>query len=525
MSSAHIEIDPEKLAQFKTDPLLQGLPHQLLQYVELPDSEDNVERLFVKNTNTIGPCWGGMMSLVTLGYAGRKFKMVLEGDIGLAWHGQTAVIYGPGRHYLLNTDHWFVGKKTLAREKHIQHGIIHIINVALGELGIGNDSATGLPVILASGQHIFNSTAFQFDRFSKLLDTKNIIGEMTLIRVELGDIGYGFHADGSIMILPAGFHLITPPARYQGNLSMQLQIVDLPPSVNESKDYVQIEVQADVYYKIQDPLTVLTNIGGDILKEQIKELGVSTLQQIIRSSTLADIAGSDKANFNDDQTGQSTGEPDDFYEKVHDKFLTIVHKHVLKEWGVNISNIRIENLRIHDRQLAQSIAQSAIQVSQLEAEHMMLDKQTKIITVRASNKAKQIEFDVNAEADKLKRLAQAEAESTLITAKAQQDAKIYDHNTLRRLAEAEAEATLVTAKAEKDAKILQGEGEAEYSRLVQESGLGATLATLSIHKEAMKGVEQIVYVPHLPHMMGKGSPLFDSAILMPEPNRKKLSVR
>lgn len=308
-----------------------------------------------------------------------------------------------------------------------------------------------------------------------------------MIRVEIGDIGYGYRSNGELMILEPGLHLISPPDRYEGKLSMQLNIVQLPKGINESKDYARIQVEAAVYYKIQNPYKALTEIGGHLVRDQVKELGIATLQQIIRSSTLVDIAGSQKVSYAEHE--QKQGEPD-FYARVHDQFLGQLHDHVLEEWGVEISNIRIESLRIHDPQLAQSIAKSAIQVSELEAEHLMLDKRTQIITVRATNKKKEIEIEVDAAADKMRRLAQAEAD-----------------------------AMLIKARADKDAKVLQGEGEAEYSRLVQESGLGAELATLKIHQEALKNVEQIIYVPHLPKLMGESNPLMETSMLMP--TRKK----
>jgi regulator of protease activity HflC (stomatin/prohibitin superfamily) len=427
-------------------------------------------------------------------YPYQKMYLVKEGDVGLAWHDQIPVLYGPGRHFLLSCTSQFVETRTLATAKHIQHGTIHILNVGLGEVALASDASTGLPTILSAGQHIIDSPVFLLHSFSKLLDSHTRIGELTLVRVELGDMGYGYNSDGSILLLPPGLHLIAPPARYEGKLSLQLNIVQLPESVNESKDYVQIKVKAAVYYRIVDPMKVLENVGGNFVRAQIKELGVATLQQIIRSSTLVDIAGSERVSYSGSK--QSTapqaeqGEPD-FYAKVHDKFLKTLHGHILKEWGVEISNIRIENLKINDHQIAQSIAKSAIQVSELEAEHMMLDKRTKIITVRANNKAKETEIDVNAAADKVRRLAQADAD-----------------------------AMIIKAKAERDSKILQGEGEAEYSRLVQESGLGAELATLAIHQEALKGVEQVIYVPHLPKMMGDSNPLMDSSLMIPGGRRK-----
>ena len=72
-----------------------------------------------------------------------------------------------------------------------------------------------------------------------------------------------------------------------------------------------------------------------------------------------------------DMVDKNTGEPD-FYAKIHDRFMSELHDHILDDWGIDISNIRIESLRIHDKKLASLIANQAIQVSELEAKHMMV---------------------------------------------------------------------------------------------------------------------------------------------------------
>jgi hypothetical protein len=87
------------------------------------------------------------------------------------------------------------------------------------------------------------------------------------------------------------------------------------------------------------------------------------------------------------------------------------------------------------------------------------------------------------------------------------------------LQEVAAESTLIQARANKEAKVLQGEGEKSYATLVKESGLGAELAVLDVHKEAMAGIKQVCYVPHLPTMLGRSNPLMDSSMLMPSTKR------
>jgi len=93
-------------------------------------------------------------------------------------------------------------------------------------------------------------------------------------------------------------------------------------------------------------------------------------------------------------------------------------------------------------------------------------------------------------------------------------------DVIRQRAEADAAAIVSKARAQREAKILIGEGEAEYSNLVQKTGLGAELAKMQIQAEAIKGLNQIAYVPHLPNILGKlgqggASMQLDGSMLMP----------
>jgi len=462
------------------DKLLRTLPDELYRYVQHPKVTLDQVMIHPSTTNWV------VAGLLCPYAVCCGMILVKEGDIALSWYGDEPLIYGPGRHFLLEPTQSFVGYKTLIKERKIRHGPYHIICVKLGEVGIGIDLGTGFPIILSVGTHIIKSETFKFETFSKLIEEVTEIGELKLIRIEVGFMGFGYRSDGELMLLKPGMHLISPPDRYTDNLSMQVQIVQLPQAVHESKDYVQISVTAAVYYNIIDPRKALIEVG-DKLKDQIKDIAIAALQAIIRSSTLVDIAGTSKVTYSqkDTHAAKSEGETD-FYAKIHDKFMAELHDHVLEDWGIDINNIRIESLRIHDKALAKSIANQAIQVSELEAKHMMLEKETEIIQVEANNKAVEVRIRV-------------EADAFAITTKAK----------------AEADAVIQSARANKQANILRGEGERQYAEDVNNSGLGAELAKLEIHAKAMQTANQIVYVPHLPSMMSQGNPLFDGSLALP----------
>jgi len=465
--------------------LIEQLPKELLQYVVNPEHE--ISHYFQKPSKRnvcIGTCLFPLCCC--------KMVLVQKGFIAKTWNGDQPLILGQGRHYLLSPSHTYAGRADLKSDRLISHGPIHIISVALGQLGIGLDVRTGKPMILTTGTHYINNNFFRWQDFSDLTQPSTPIGQMKIVRVEKGYVGYGYSGQsGDLKIYQPGLHFIHPPDRYVDRVSKMIQITQLPNEVHESKDYVQIAVKAAIYYQVADPAKALVTVQ-DIHRE-IKELGIATLQQIIRSSTLVDIAGTTQITYSKESKQEMVQNEggSDFYEKIHDRFMLQLHDVILEQWGIDINNIRIESLRIHDKTLAQSIANQAVQVSQLEAQHMMLAKQSEIKKVEANNKAMQQKIAVEAETD-----------------------------VIRQRAEADAAAIVSKARAQREAKILIGEGEAEYSNLVQQTALGPELAKMQIQAEAIKGLNQIAYVPHLPSILNKlgqggvGMQL-DSSTLMP----------
>merc|ERR1719410_3213385 len=244
-----------------------------------------------------------------------KMVLVQQGQIARVWHGDQPGLLGPGRHFLISPTSRLVGVDRLGGSNRIVHGPIQIISVALGEIGIGTDRKTGNPRILTTGTHYINSPFFKWECFSDLTEHKTPIGIMKIYQ--------------------PGLHFIQPPDRYVDRLSMLIQVTQLPEQIHESKDYVQIAVRAAIYYRVADPekaLTTITNIDGEI-----KELGISTLQQIIRSSALTDIAGTSQVTYSKKNNPQKNGAMGkvvkeggvDFYEKIHDQFMAELHDVIL----------------------------------------------------------------------------------------------------------------------------------------------------------------------------------------------------
>jgi len=492
---------PEKAHHYNSlsegkNSLIKALPEELKPF--LKDPNENVDLEFMTR-GAAGEVCHTLVAVLCNVYSLCKMVLVKEGQIGLTWNGGTPEILPPGRHVLLSPMN-YVQQVVPEMQTVIQHGPINIIRVGVGQLGFGIETNTGEPLLLKTGKHVIKSATFLWKGFISCTKPQTQLGQLSLIRVETGSVGYAYRS-GNLVILQPGLHLVSPPDRFGGFMSTQLSILELPRAIHESSDYVPLSIHAAVFYRIADPYKALTRIQD--VTTQIKDTAISTLAGIIRSSSLSDIARGNtqptyaKRSRSDEQRQGEPSAPA-FYERVHDEFMQKLADHVLDEWGIEIQNIRIESLKIADNGLAKSISDNAIKVSAQQSRYIMLTKQTEIIEVEAENASTQVRKQAEAKANANLQLAQAEADSQIVRARA------------------EAESIILRAEAEKKSKILKGEGEAEYSANVAKTKLGQQLALLNVQKEALGGTKQVMYVPHLPGMMQKGSGIFDAKFMMPE---------
>ena len=99
---------------------------------------------------------------------------------------------------------------------------------------------------------------------------------------------------------------------FQGFLSTQQQCLHLEhealPSTKkdnnshllicETKDFVEIGIRSDVFYRIVDAAQALLVIGKDNIQTLVRETAIATLNSIIRSTSLAEIAQNKEINGN-----------------------------------------------------------------------------------------------------------------------------------------------------------------------------------------------------------------------------------
>lgn len=440
-----------------------------------------------------------------------KHTLIEQGKIATAWESDQPVLIGPGRHciYCPTTTLQDIRARN---EPYIQHGTLHLIRVSPGSLGYGIEAGVG-PRLFAVGYHVINSATLTWMGIISFREQVTQIDQMTVVRVETGECAYkitykageGRTPDekGALIILNPGIHVITPPEQYKDIINTSQQVMQLPPTEHQSADYVGLRVKADIYYQIVEPYKALTMV--DDWKGMLRDIGNATLAGIIRSSSLSDIASSsnvshgggvrDPANttaapaYGEEPASEEAEEAKKvgFYEHAHDQFMSKVHDQVLRDWGIDISNIRIEEIKIVNSQLEMEVSKNAIDSAQKDQRFRMLEKDKIIIEQEAENMKRQLEIQTQADV-----LAQ------------------------QMLTDQKSNSIIQMAKAEKEALVLKGEGEQAFADSVSSTQLGQQKALLSIQKEALQGLNKVAYVPHLPGLLQQSGAMLGSDVIMPK---------
>jgi regulator of protease activity HflC (stomatin/prohibitin superfamily) len=379
--------------------------------------------------------------------------VIQEDQVGLIWENSKPKILPPGRHVLLSP---FTRMEKIVNitEPHIQHGPIQIINVSEGQLVSIKDSKTGKIELLSAGQHFIYSNTITFQKFIDLNIECNDLGPLKLVRIETGKVGIVYDAQGSLVILQPGLRLISPPNRFKCIESTQQQILELPQITFKAGDNVSLTIKADVFYTVKKP--ELTFKVVENVFQFVKDLAIATLGSIIQNSTLRDAGQTskrsyakikfDQKNVSDNEVKTDSSKPSKtFSSKVHDDFLAQLQSHTVSEYGIDVSNIRIETLNIADEKLAQQLSQQAIVSAKTDADLANIDAQN---TVRFQT--------VQAEAEQMKVSAMGRAAALTLEA------------------EAQARATITKAEADSRARELVGTGEAKAQQALNNVKLAYT---------------------------------------------------
>jgi len=262
----------------------------------------------------------------------------------------------------------------------------------------------------------------------------------------------------------------------------------------ETKDFVEIGIKADVFYRITDAEKVLLIVGKDHVLPLVRETSIATLNSIIRNTSLQEVAQSKEVSAKSQKSQpQQEGQPKPlFFDKVHDEFISKLHDTFMERYGIEICNIRIESFKVMNVELSRNISQQALVTTQTETQLTNLASQTEIATAQQRRDADVARIKAEGEATKLTTETQAKNKATMETAKAEAESTLIQ-------ARAQAQALELKAEAESKAILVKAEAEAKRADMLQKTALGPQISMMQLYadmvKTSLKDVPKTIYLP------------------------------
>lgn len=223
-------------------------------------------------------------------------------------------------------------------------------------------------------------------------------------------------------------------------ISTKQQILDIPPSSVITADNVGVNVDAVVFYYVEDPIKAVYGIENFV--NAVGYTTITNLRSVIGEMTLDQILSERKT--------------------INDKLLAVVDE-LTNAYGIKIVNIEIKDIK-PPRSVTESME------LQLTADRK---KRAAILEAQATKESTVTKAEANKTAAILD--AEAEKESQILNAQAQKEVKLKQAEADReaRLMEAEAEAKYIEKVA-----IAQAEAIRTVNTAIKESGTDATVIAL-----------------------------------------------
>jgi len=428
---------------------------------------------------------------------------VAKGEVALVFDNNKPKLLAEGTHFINSNTFNYVGMQSL-NQRAFTHATITRFRVRKGEIGLAWEN--NQPVFFEEGIFEKDSPQFTFVKCVDASEKQITLGSKKIVTVWDGEVGVSF-LKGKLKVLFPNRHIIESAEHiFQGFLSTQQQCLHLVHDstskkkdglnllICETKDFVEIGIKADVFYRIADAERVLLVVGDSNVTTLVKETSIATLNSIIRSTSLAEVAQnkeilakSEKQHFQ--QSGRSNPL---FFDKVHDEFISKLHDNFMERYGIEICNIRIESFKILNQELANNISKQALVTTQSQTQLTNLASQTEIATAQQRRDAEVARIKAEGEAIKLKTETDARNNATMETSRAEAEATLIQ-------AKAQAQALELKAQAEAKAILLKGEAESKKADLLQKTTLGGQMTMFQIYsdmvKSSMNCVDKVIYLP------------------------------
>eukprot|EP00658_Telonema_sp_P-2_P060894 TRINITY_DN49681_c0_g1_i2.p1 TRINITY_DN49681_c0_g1~~TRINITY_DN49681_c0_g1_i2.p1 ORF type:complete len:348 (+),score=119.30 TRINITY_DN49681_c0_g1_i2:152-1195(+) len=324
----------------------------------------------------------------------------------------------------------------------------------------------GTAGIIEEGQHCFLENNFVFGGSADVSTKHYQLGPFIYVTVEAGEVGVK-HTKGHLQVLSEGNHAIKTQdgETFHGFISVQQQVMLIEALAVRTSDNVDLLVDAVLTYKIADPQKALGDVKN--LTELLKQRSFTTLSNIF-----AHINYSEKAVPipTSDNSGSRSQPPPSYNEElpsyqmnteIQQEFLSSIQATSLQDWGVHMTDLSVDNIKVVNQELAEDLKQRALVTIQTENAQKNAEAQRRVDLMNSEKEVDQLKFQAEGKQVQAIAEAQAQAKVQIAIAEAEAEAQARRNEMAIDQAKAEAEATRIRAEAEAGAEKIMREMEME----------------------------------------------------------------
>eukprot|EP00854_Cymbomonas_tetramitiformis_P015795 gene15795-18727_t len=326
---------------------------------------------------------------------------------------------------------------------------------------------------VCQGQVVFNEENFKWGGSADISEKMYELGPFVFVTVGAGEVGQKW-TYGRLTILEAGTHQLNSAEgeTFHGFLSVQQQVMKVKDLHLTTLDQVDLKVDAVLTWSISDAQKAITDVRNleEVLRQRT-ETSLSTIFSHVKYSQKAVPLPS----FDTSSTGPggvvqvpSAAEQLRFQAEnalsttVHNEFMGAIKATAASDWGVQISDLSVDNIEIVNRELAIDLERRAVIAVQTDTAQANAENAKAVNLIEAETLTQKRILE--AEADTAKTVAKAKAGSEVKRMEAEAEAEAArvvaegEAAALRIMSAAEAEARVTKAQAEKTATELEAQG-------------------------------------------------------------------
>lgn len=361
--------------------------------------------------------------------------ITVPGDqIGLCNVEGDGFFLGPGKHKVNHPRFVFVGMRPCTDE-HVSVGRRHRIVVPAGRIGLGWEQ--GEAVVLEPGKiYEVNSPMFSYAGSVDVKDPFIRHGSVQFVTVKEGLCGVSFD-DGALEILPPGRHMLTKSTHvFSGFLFTGQHTMKISEVTSMSSDNVGLVFDAAITVQIQDAKKAVTMLAGagfspEALYENIIAkaklclsiiIGNNRLQATFRSTSRAGGRSVGPGGAPGPDPSEPAHQQESFKQHIHDLFMDTFHSSMLRDCGILVVDMSIEDIRISNPDLASAMAKGAVAATELDKAQIELqitqtraEAEQRAEVTRAEGRARAMGILATAEAERVRSLDDAMKAASAVT--------------------------------------------------------------------------------------------------------------